>query len=132
MYAHHGNMPMLPVPELEETQERYLLTVRPLIRDESEWQATEQRVRAFFASERARELHSRLKRRAEEKRREEGSKSWLIEWWNDWAYFSYRDPVVINVSYFFHFADDTRRMTPLSRAASIVSAAMRFRDLVTA
>ena len=32
--------------------------------------------------------------------------SWLQLWWNQLGYLQVRDPVIINVSYFFHFADD--------------------------
>ena len=38
--------------------------------------------------------------------------SWLIDWWNDAAYFAYRDPVVVNVSYFYAFRDDKLRVQP--------------------
>lgn len=53
--------------------------------------------------------------------------SWLIEWWNDRAYMSYRDPIVINVSYFFQFADDKVFTAQSSRAAAITQAALEFR-----
>jgi carnitine O-acetyltransferase len=43
---------------------------------------------------------------------------------------SYRDPVVINVNYFFHFQDDRRRTKQTARAANIVSNALAFRDIV--
>ncbi|KAJ3043611.1 hypothetical protein HDV00_004712 [Rhizophlyctis rosea] len=56
--------------------------------------------------------------------------SWLIDWWNDHAYMSYRDPTVINVSYSFVFKDDKRRRDPSARAASIITAALEFRRLI--
>ncbi|KAI8804554.1 Choline/Carnitine o-acyltransferase-domain-containing protein [Cladochytrium replicatum] len=31
--------------------------------------------------------------------------SWLIDWWNEYAYLDYREPVVLNVNYFFVFPD---------------------------
>lgn len=41
---------------------------------------------------------------------------------------SYRDPLVIWVSYFFVFKDDKLRKTPSSRAASLIRGAVLFRE----
>ncbi|CAG8838403.1 33022_t:CDS:2, partial [Racocetra persica] len=46
------------------------------------------------------------------------------------AYFGYRDPIVVNVSYFYAYKDDKLRKDPATRAAAIVTAAMEFRRLV--
>ena len=43
---------------------------------------------------------------------------------------SYRDPVVINVSYFFQYRDDVRRAKQTRRAASLITGALEFRDAV--
>lgn len=53
--------------------------------------------------------------------------------WNKWSYMAWRLPVVINVSYFYHFAPDPRGArfnTQVARAASLISAAVDFRDLL--
>ena len=55
---------------------------------------------------------------------------WFIEWWNDLAYQSYRDPLVINVSYFFQFIDDKVFTTQTSRAAAIAQAALEYRRMI--
>jgi carnitine O-acetyltransferase len=57
--------------------------------------------------------------------------SFLLFRWNDWAYFGYRDPVVINVNYFFQFQDDYRPQfsSQTGRASSIIQAALEFRRL---
>lgn len=47
------------------------------------------------------------------------------------GYFSYRDSVVINVSYFFQFVDDKFRRDQISRAAAIIDSGMKFRELCT-
>ena len=73
-----------------------------------------------------------LQKRLEDKMEQEWKlgKSWLIDWWNDYAYMGYRDPVVIYVNYFFAFQDDKLRRNPAERAASIIQGALAFKDLV--
>lgn len=44
-------------------------------------------------------------------------------------YLGWRLPIVINVSYFYQFHDDPRRTSQCSRAASLISACMAFRDM---
>jgi hypothetical protein len=56
--------------------------------------------------------------------------SWLIDWWNQYSYLRYREPVVINVSFFFTFPDDQRRMDRQFRAASLIYYAMDFRQQI--
>ena len=53
--------------------------------------------------EQAAELQNRLiyRRNVEMK-----DTSWLQLWWNTEGYLKIRDPVTVNVSYFFHLADD--------------------------
>eukprot|EP00520_Triparma_pacifica_P001263 CAMPEP_0118647398 /NCGR_PEP_ID=MMETSP0785-20121206/8583_1 /TAXON_ID=91992 /ORGANISM="Bolidomonas pacifica, Strain CCMP 1866" /LENGTH=537 /DNA_ID=CAMNT_0006539485 /DNA_START=242 /DNA_END=1853 /DNA_ORIENTATION=- len=62
-------------------------------------------------------------------RKKKGS-SWLQEWWNTLGYLSVRDPVPVNVSYFFHFSDDPNASTGVKRAASLLVSTARFRRLV--
>ncbi|KAI8838924.1 acyltransferase ChoActase/COT/CPT [Chytridium lagenaria] len=64
--------------------------------------------------------------------------SWLIDWWNSYAYMAYRDPVVINVNYFFRkingiqaFNDDKKLLhKPAARAATLITGALAFRRTV--
>ncbi|KAJ3057292.1 Carnitine O-acetyltransferase mitochondrial [Rhizophlyctis rosea] len=125
MYMHQASLPKLPVPPLEETLPRYLQTVRPLV-DDAAYEKTKQAVTDFArAGGIGEELQRRLLERAATK-----ETSWLIDWWNDYAYMGYRDPTVINVNYFFVFKDDKRRRDPAARAASIITAALEFRRQV--
>ncbi|KAF8630954.1 hypothetical protein AX17_005310 [Amanita inopinata Kibby_2008] len=125
MLRYQASLPNLPVPSLESTAAKYLETVRPLVTP-SAYARTEAAVKAFVASPQA----SELQRRLQERRAVPGTKNWLSEWWNDVAYMSYRDPVVVFVSYFFIHADDRLRRDPAKRAASLVKAMLPFRDLV--
>lgn len=57
-------------------------------------------------------------------------RNWFIEWWNKNAYQAYRDPIVLNVSYFFSFVDDKTFKSQTSRAAAITQAALRYRQSI--
>ncbi|KAI9146560.1 acyltransferase ChoActase/COT/CPT [Paraphysoderma sedebokerense] len=125
LYKHQETLPKLPVPTLQETCDKYLKTVRPLLSD-TDFENTKKAVVEFQKpGGQGEELQKRLLSRAASSKL-----GWLAEWWNDLAYFGYRDPVVINVSYFFQHRDDKQRPTQTSRAASIVQAAMDFRKQV--
>lgn len=99
LYAHHANLPHLPVPSLRETTDLYLKTLEPLTSKE-EYKASVRNVEDFCKPGGVGEvLQNRLLKRAEEMNSK--GRSWLIDWWNDYAYMGYRDPLVIFVSYFF-------------------------------
>ncbi|KAJ3278927.1 Carnitine O-acetyltransferase mitochondrial [Borealophlyctis nickersoniae] len=125
MFKYEAQLPQLPVPPLEETLPRYLQTVRPLVDDVSFERTKEACAEFAKPGGMGEELQRRLLARADA-----STTSWLIEWWNDYAYMGYRDPTVINVNYFFVFKDDKRRRNPIARAASIVTAALEFKKLV--
>jgi len=125
MLRYQASLPKLPVPTLESTCTKYLETVQPLLSPE-EYSRTKLAVSSFLSSPLAAELQQRLKDRASTPE----TASWLIDWWNDVAYLGYRDPVVVNVSYFFVHKDDRHRRDPAKRAASLIKAMIPFRDLV--
>lgn len=126
MLRYEAKLPRLPVPTLSETCEKYLTSLRPLL-SEPEFSKSKTAVEEFQRpGGQGEELQKRLVARANEPDR----LNWLEEWWNDLAYFGYRDPVVVYVSYFFAFNADKMRRNPAARAASITTAAMEFRKLV--
>ena len=64
--------------------------------------------------------------------------NWLADWWNETAYMAFREPVVVNVSYFYvHVPDadsdeaicDALALAP-KRAAKLLKALLPFRALV--
>ncbi|ORX98578.1 acyltransferase ChoActase/COT/CPT [Basidiobolus meristosporus CBS 931.73] len=126
MYRYQSSIPKLPVPKLEDTCQKYLKSVRPLLDDQA-YANTELAVKDFLKpGGQGEELQKRLLAKANDPK----VVNWLEDWWNDLAYMGYRDPVVPYVSYFYTFKDDLVRKTPSKRAASIVTAAMEFRELV--
>jgi carnitine O-acetyltransferase len=98
LYAHQDSLPNLPVPTLEETCSLYLKSLEPLLTPQ-ELSHSRKAVLDFLASPQSKELQNRLLERKKEM--DAKGRSWLIDWWNDYAYMAYRDPLVIFVSYFF-------------------------------
>jgi carnitine O-acetyltransferase len=125
MLRYQASLPRLPVPPLSSTLAKYLETIRPHL-PPAEYARSESAVRKFGASTEAAELQRRLEARAAEP----GTVNWLADWWNEVAYMAYRDPVVVNVSYFYvHVADPAVRDAP-RRAATLIKAMLPFRTLV--
>ncbi|KAH8998487.1 acyltransferase ChoActase COT CPT [Lactarius akahatsu] len=125
MLRYQASLPHLPVPALSSTLAKYLESIRPHLTP-AEYARSEAAVREFGASPRAAELQKRLEARAAEP----GTVNWIADWWNDAAYMAYRDPVVVNVSYFFiHMADPAIQDAP-KRAATLIKAMLPFRTLV--
>ncbi|KAI8609541.1 hypothetical protein BC830DRAFT_1173461 [Chytriomyces sp. MP71] len=126
LYAHQHVLPRLPIPTLDETCATYLKSVRPLIND-SDYEKTVRAVNEFKKpGGKGEELQKRLIAHDKSK-----NNSWLIDWWNSYAYMAYRDPVVVWVNYFFCFVDNKNFINkPAGRAAELITGAMEFRKLV--
>lgn len=101
LYSHQKDLPRLPIPSVSETLPKVLSTSLPLAECKEESELLKKHVDDFPTQ--ATELQRLL-----EERRENNidNSSWLQHWWNTLMYLDYRESVVINVSYFFHFADD--------------------------
>lgn len=124
MLRFQESLPRLPVPTLSSTAHKYLETVRPHVTHEA-YTTTQAAVQDFLASPLVAELQRRLEARAADPE----IRNWLADWWNNVAYMAYRDPVVVNVSYFYVHVDDPQRKTAPQRAASLLKAMMVFRKL---
>ncbi|KAI8807973.1 acyltransferase ChoActase/COT/CPT [Cladochytrium replicatum] len=126
LYKYQQSLPKLPVPTLQETIPKYLKSVKAVV-SPAEFEKTQAVAREFLT---AGGVGETLQKRLEERAKTEKT-SWLYEWWNDWSYMGYRDPVVVYVSYFFVFRDEVRRQwrNPARRAAALATAALEFRRL---
>lgn len=128
LWKHQASLPMLPVPTLQETAQRYLQSVRPLLSDK-DYAKTQNAVADFIKPNGVGEvLQKRLLERKDATDKEH--KSWLIDWWNDYAYMGYRDPIVINVSYFFVFKDVLGITDPVRRGAQLLQGAAAYKELI--
>lgn len=129
----------MPVPEVSDTIARFLPTALPLATSDEERDTLVKACEEFEAGRQAGELQKRLVERREGEMKDS---SWLQLWWNTLGYLQVRDPLPVNVSYFFHFSDDgtLAQTTPTAaddgkslgvlRAASLLHSTARFRQLV--
>ncbi|KIJ27801.1 hypothetical protein M422DRAFT_270989, partial [Sphaerobolus stellatus SS14] len=124
MLRFEKSLPRLPVPTLSSTASKYLESVKPHVTP-AVYEKTKKAVDEFVSSDLAKELQSRLEGRAAEP----GRDNWLSDWWNDFAFTGYREPVVFSVSYFYVHLDDKTIKTPARRAATLLKALLSFRDL---
>lgn len=98
LFRYQAQLPKLPVPTLEETSAKYLKTIEPYLSKE-QLAHSKAKVEEFVTGGAGAKLQARLTEFAKDK------DNWLAEWWDDYAYLSYRDPVVPYVSYFFNHKD---------------------------
>ncbi|MEE6505561.1 hypothetical protein FKM82_005560 [Ascaphus truei] len=89
--THQEGLPHLPVPPLQQTLERYMLALKPLVSQE-EWNHTKQLVEDFRESGVGERLQKGLERRGKK------MENWLSDWWLQTAYLEYRLPVVVHSS----------------------------------
>ncbi|CAJ0634490.1 14502_t:CDS:10 [Entrophospora sp. SA101] len=126
MLRYEKSLPRLPVPKLSDTLDKYLKSVRPLVNDE-EFAKTQAAIEEF---KKPGGIGEELQKRLLTKANDPNVINWLEDWWNEIAYFGYRDPVVVYVSYFFSYKDDKLRKNPATRASWIAKSALEFKRLV--
>lgn len=124
LYQSQSSLPRLPVPAVADTLAKLLPTVLPLAKSDDERHSFVEACRIF--PEQTTALQERLLQRAAEF----SNSSWLQLWWNQAGYLQVRDPVVINVSYFFSFLDDPTAVTNVQRGAAMLWATAQFRHEV--
>jgi len=134
LYSAQTSLPRLPVPDVRGTIDALLPTALPLAKSEEERETLIEAAEEFASSALVGELQKRLVERAGGEMKDS---SWLQLWWNTMGYLQVRDPVVVNVSYFFHFSDDATLPPPsnskspgIRRAASLLSATSEYRQMV--
>uniref|UniRef100_A0A3B5BHJ1 Carnitine O-acetyltransferase-like n=1 Tax=Stegastes partitus TaxID=144197 RepID=A0A3B5BHJ1_9TELE len=90
--SHQKGLPGLPVPPLQQTCERYITALEPIVEAE-ELQRTRRLLEDF---QKAGGLGEKLQRGLE--RRAGRAENWLSDWWVQVAYLDYRLPVVVHSS----------------------------------
>lgn len=81
------NLPHLPLPKLEDTMDKYLKSVQPLLSSEKFLKTT--KIVEDFKRGIGAQLHDLLEFKASR------SENWLADWWLTVGYLSWRSPVVI-------------------------------------
>ncbi|XP_044029427.1 carnitine O-acetyltransferase [Siniperca chuatsi] len=90
--THQKGLPSLPVPPLQQTCERYITALEPIV-EVDELKHTKELVEEF---QKAGGVGERLQRGLEKRARI--TENWLSEWWVQVAYLDYRMPVVVHSS----------------------------------
>ncbi|XP_046412845.1 carnitine O-palmitoyltransferase 1, liver isoform isoform X1 [Neodiprion fabricii] len=123
LYSFQGSLPRLPLPSVEDTIQRYLRSVRPLLDDEN---------------------YARMERHANEFKDGIGVKlqrylllkSWwstnyVSDWWEEYVYLRGRSPLMVNSNF---YGIDALLMHPskiqASRAATIIHSCLQYRRLI--
>lgn len=119
MYQHQASLPKLPVPELKDTMERYLVAIEPLVTPQ-QLQKTKQVV-ADFQSNQAwgPYLQDQLKEL------DRLTTSSYVEGFWDTMYLEIRDPVVTNVSPGFVLANNPHADQEPSKLASLLGTSVQ-------
>lgn len=120
------NLPHFPVPKLNDTLQKFLRSVQPLLSTQS-YKTTENLIKEFSKSNGFGEKLQRLLQN-----RAEVHENWLADWWLVAAYLTWRSPVVVYSNpglYFptrqFQGADDW-----LKYSARVTSAALHYKQMV--
>ena len=144
MFAAQAALPRLPVPDLKQTCERYLQTVRPVIRGtlagltpeqiEAQLARTKLAVDEFVKpGGRGEELHRRLLQQ-EERSKAAGEASWLKQWWYYAAYHSDRVPIPVHSNVYCVSRDHPiavmQEVDWICRAAAMIHHSMVYSRLI--
>ncbi|KAK9449894.1 uncharacterized protein V1518DRAFT_414993 [Limtongia smithiae] len=118
-FAGQDKLQKLPIPPLEETIQRYLSVVKPLL-SAREFEET-QAVAEEFLVKQGPDLQARLKQYSSSR------SSYIEQFWYD-SYLNFDNPVVLNLNPFFLLEDDPTpsRNNQVNRAASLVMSTLAF------
>jgi len=116
------NLPILPIPNLEDTCKRYLDAVRPLIYDGNQLSNTEKHVNDF-KNKIGLQLDHELRIRNEKNI----NTHYFHDYWNE-SYLAYRVPTAVNVNPFHILENDPYILkNPTLRATSLIISMLRYR-----
>ncbi|XP_066991889.2 carnitine O-palmitoyltransferase 1, liver isoform [Anabrus simplex] len=123
LYSFQGSLPRLPVPSLQSSMQKYLNSVRPLMKDD-QFERT-QKLAEEFQKGIGKKLHRYLV-----------LKSWwsinyVSDWWEEYIYLRGRSPLLVNSNYYCTDAVFvTHTSLQSARAAGIIYAILQFRRLI--
>lgn len=92
LYSFQGSLPILPVPSVHDTMERYMRSVRPLL-DDNNYKRMEQLV-IEFESTIAPKLQKYLILKSW------WSANYVSDWWEEYVYLRGRSPLMINSNFY--------------------------------
>ncbi|XP_048515243.1 carnitine O-palmitoyltransferase 1, liver isoform isoform X4 [Athalia rosae] len=123
LYSFQGSLPRLPLPSVEDTIQRYLRSVRPLLNDED--YARMERHSNEFKSGIAVKLQRYLILKSW------WSTNYVSDWWEEYVYLRGRSPLMVNSNF---YGIDAILMHPTkvqaARAATTIHSCLQYRRLI--
>lgn len=123
LYSFQGSLPRLPLPAVQDTMERYLRSVRPLLNDQD--YARMEKLAAEFERGIAKKLQWYLLLKSW------WSTNYVSDWWEEYVYLRGRSPLMVNSNF---YGIDAILMHPSqvqsARAASIIYCCLQYRRLI--
>ncbi|KAI9294156.1 acyltransferase ChoActase/COT/CPT [Neoconidiobolus thromboides FSU 785] len=95
MFENQESLPRLPIPELQNTINTYLKSVRQYLTPASQREVEKLAIDFIKPGGLGEELQQRLIKYDKTQRN-----SWLEKWWLEYAYHRYREPTLINVNWY--------------------------------
>lgn len=123
LYSFQGSLPRLPLPSVQDTMQRYLRSVRPLL-DDSNYNRMERLAKEFEQG-----ISTKLQRYLFLK--SWWSTNYVSDWWEEYVYLRGRGALMVNSNF---YGIDAIFMHPTkvqsARAASVVNLLLQFRRTV--
>lgn len=122
-FKNQAKLPDLPIPDLKQSLQNYLNTVKPYTEDIS------QQVELVndFANGMGPILQDRLINYSK------GKRNWLSKWWDSQAYLNYSDPVIPYVSYFYNHKPLSHSIIEenyLFKSTAIINSVIKFLESI--
>jgi carnitine O-palmitoyltransferase 2 len=112
--------PQLPIPKLDDTCQRWLAAVTPLMTAD-ELRETAKAIEAFRTG-----AGPKLQEALVARDQQQPDNSYINDWWKDMYLREMRAPLPVNVNPFLQLVDDSRTRDQCVRAASLVASSVRF------
>uniref|UniRef100_A0A1B6L5C7 carnitine O-palmitoyltransferase n=1 Tax=Graphocephala atropunctata TaxID=36148 RepID=A0A1B6L5C7_9HEMI len=123
LYSYQGSLPRLPLPSVDDTMQRYLRSVRPLL-DDTQYGRMDKLAQEFKAG-----IAVKLQRYLTLK--SWWSSNYVSDWWEEYVYLRGRSPLMVNSNF---YGIDAILMHPTTnqaaRAATIIHTALLYRRLI--
>uniref|UniRef100_A0AC34R2U8 Carnitine O-palmitoyltransferase n=1 Tax=Panagrolaimus sp. JU765 TaxID=591449 RepID=A0AC34R2U8_9BILA len=137
LHSFQGALPHLPLPSLDDTLKKHLLSMKP-IRTDEEYRELED------LSEKFRKEYRELEDLSEKFRKGIGrrlqryliiksylSANYVTDWWEEFVYLRQRSPIMINSNFYgFDTLNLYKTQNQAARAANVTWAACRFRRMI--
>ena len=122
-----SSLPRLPIPKLEQTCERYLAAVQPILNDDTKaFEHTRQLIDDFRSGD-GKRLDAQLRQQNLVNRHT----SYISKPWFE-MYLKSRLPLILNFNFFLVLTDDRKQLEPAARITNYIISSVRFMNSLRA